>query len=61
MATVEKVLDIWIKKEDNSSIVLTIDGETCHDQKSVADDFNQFFTTVASTLVLRLPSGLKLF
>ena len=30
------------KKEDNSNIVLTIEGETCHYQKSVADYFNQF-------------------
>ena len=49
------------KKDDNSNIVLTIDGETYRDQKSVADYFNQCFSTVASALVQKLPSSLKLF
>ena len=54
-----KSLDYKNKKEDNSNIFLTIDSETCHDQKSVADYFNQFFTTIASSLVQKLPPSLK--
>ena len=49
------------QKNDNSNMVLTIDGEACHDQKSIADYVNQFFTTVASTLVQKLPTSLKMF
>ena len=44
-----------------SNIGLTIDGELNFDKKSVACEFNQFFTTVASKLVDKLPVGLGKF
>ena len=41
--------------------MLEIDGETCFDPKMVANCFNNFFTTVASNLVDKLPSSFNLF
>ena len=41
----------------SSSIGLTIDDAVCFDQDKVANKFNSFFTTVASTLVSKLPFG----
>ena len=49
------------KKDDNSNIVLTINEDTCHDHKTIADYFNQFFTTVASVLVQKLPACSKVY
>ena len=43
------------KQKDDSSICLNIDGDICHDSKSVANHFNIFFTTIASSLVSKLP------
>ena len=43
------------KQKDVSSICLNIDGDICHDSKSVANHFNNFFTTIASSLVSKLP------
>ncbi len=40
-------------------MVLNIDGETCHDKLKIASFFNSFFTTVASTLVSKLPPPLN--
>ena len=50
-----------IKKDDNSNIVLTIIEDTCHDHKTIADYFNQFFTTVASVLVQKFPACSKVY
>ena len=42
-------------------MVLEIDGETCFDPKRVANCFNNFFATVASNLVDKLPSSFSVF
>ena len=34
------------KKDDDSNIVLTINEDTCHDHKTIADYSNQFFITL---------------
>ena len=39
----------------DSSICLKINDNICHDSKSVADHFNNFFSTISSTLVGKLP------
>ena len=44
-----------------SDVVLEINGETCFDPKKVENCFNNFFTTVASNLVDKLPSSFTLF
>ena len=38
---------------------MTIDEQNCHDQKTIANYFNDFFTTVADKLVQKLPLGKK--
>ena len=38
-------------------MVLDIDGETCFDSNKVANYINEFYTSVASTLVNKLPSA----
>ncbi len=40
-----------------SLAVLKVGDEVCFDKTTVADTFNHFFTTVASTLVKKLPTG----
>ena len=35
--------------------------KNCHDQKTIANHFNNFFTTVADKLVQKLPIGKKCF
>ena len=48
------------KGKQSSNVVLDIDGETCFDSKKVANCFNNF-TSIASTLVEKLPPSLNLF
>ena len=40
---------------------LEINDETCFDPKIVADYFNNFFTSIASNLVDKLPACFNLF
>ncbi len=49
------------KSKENCNMVLNIDGEMCYDNKKVADHINEFYTTVASTLVNKLPPAPNLF
>ena len=56
-----KTLGYNSKGKQSSNVVLDIDGETCFDSKKVANCFNNFFTSIASTLVERLPPPLNLF
>ena len=49
------------KQKEESTICLKIVDEICHDSKLVANHFNTFFTTIASTLVSKLPTCSKLF
>ena len=42
-------------------MVLDIDGETCFDSNKVANYINQFYTSVASTLVNKLPPASNSF
>ena len=44
-------------KCDTKNIGLKIDNEMCFDKLKVAEQFNMFFTTVASSLVNKLPQG----
>jgi len=44
-------------KTKSNSIGLKIDGNLCFDKSTVAEHFNHFFTTIASTLVNILPAG----
>ncbi len=39
----------------NPAMVLSIEGEMCHDTAKLANFFNSFFTTVAETLASKLP------
>ena len=56
-----KKLGYSSKKKENSSVVLETEGETCFDPQKVANCFNNFFTTVASNLVDKLPPSFNLF
>ena len=49
------------KGKDIDNICLCIDGEICHDSKSVANNFNDFFTNVASALMIQLPTAFNVF
>lgn len=49
------------KSKENSKTVLKIEDELCFDGKKIASYFNTFFTTVASTLVSKLPYAEKIF
>jgi len=49
------------KQKENSNIVLKIDNENNHDPNVVANHFNNFFTTVASSLVSKLPPAPKVY
>jgi hypothetical protein len=44
-------------KAKTSNIGLNIDGNICFDKPKVAEKFNMFFTSVASALVEKLPTG----
>lgn len=47
--------------KSNPKTVLHINGENCHDGITIANHFNNFFTTVASKLVDKLPPCKGLF
>ena len=49
------------KQKEDSAICLKIFDDICHDSKMVANHFNNFFTTIASTLVSKLPKCTKVF
>lgn len=44
------------KLKNSGNFVLNIDGNNCYDSHKLADHFNKFYTSVASSLVDRLPS-----
>ena len=46
-----KKLGYKSKAKNNSNIVLNIENEVCHDPCIIANHLNDFFTTVASSLV----------
>ena len=48
-------------KCNSKNIGLKIDNEMCFDKVKVAEQFNNFFTTVASSLVNKLPQGTGTF
>ena len=48
-------------KATASSIGLNIEGEICFDKQKVAEQFNSFYTTVASKLVDKLPKSFGKF
>ena len=48
-------------KDTCSKIGLNIDGVVTFDKTEVATNFNNFFTTIASTLVNKLPNPLDIF
>lgn len=56
-----KSLGYSSKKIDGSSIVLNVAGQACHNLSDIANHFNSFFTTVASSLVDKLPNAPKIF
>ena len=56
-----KQLGYKAHKAGNANIVLNIDDENCHSPLKIANHFNDFFTTVASKLVDKLPCPSKLF
>ena len=49
------------KSKENCNMVLNIDGELCYDSKTIANHINKFYTTIASTLVGKLPPAPNLF
>lgn len=49
------------KKKQCSNIVLNINEEKCYEPKSIANHFNNFFTSVASMLISKLPAPIKLY
>ena len=56
-----KSLGYSSKSRDGASIVLNVAGEACHNLIDIANQFNTYFTTVASTLVDKLPSAPNIF
>jgi hypothetical protein len=49
----KQLKDLGFKsKTEEASIVLNINNELCHDSKTIADFFNNFFTTVAIQIFL---------
>ena len=56
-----KNLGVKGKQKEEQNICLNIDGEICHEPKTVADHFNSFFTNIASELVQKLPRCLNMF
>lgn len=56
-----KSLGYSSKKTDVAGIVLNVAGQTCHSLREIANHFNTFFTTVASSLVDTLPPAPGLF
>ena len=56
-----KNLGYGSKGKQSSNIVLDIDVETCFDSKKVANCFNIFSTSIATSMVEKLPPSLNLF
>ena len=56
-----KQLGYSSKGKQSTNIELDYDGETYFDPKKVANCLNNFFTTIASNLVEKLPSPFNLF
>ena len=50
-----------IKAKDRSKFVLDLEGEKCHDSKTIAEIFKKYFLTVASNLVNLLSAAPKIF
>ena len=42
----------------SGNVCLNIDDKVCFEKKPIAENFNTFFTTVACTVVKKLPKGL---
>ena len=61
METSKRALVIVKKHKDSGNIVLEIDGEICFDPTKIAHHFNEFFTSIASSLVQKLPRCSNLF
>ena len=51
-----KSLGYSSKSSSSAKIVLNVDGNLCHDTRSVCHYINTFFSTIAQTLVNKLPS-----
>ena len=49
------------KGNEGAKIILKINDEICHDSRTIADHFNEFFTTVATNLVSKLPKAIYKF
>ena len=47
--------------KSDSKMVLKVNGENCHEGVEVANHFNEFFTTIASKLVDKLPNGKNMY
>ena len=47
--------------KSDPNIILNIDGENCHEGKTISKHFNNFFTTIASKLEEKLPNGTGLY
>jgi len=56
-----KTLGYSSKDQSQSRIVLDIDGELCYNSNTVANYINYFYTTIADTLVSKLPTSLGNF
>ncbi len=56
-----KTLGYSNKSKSSPNVVLNIDSENCYEPKKIANKFNEFFTTVASTLVQKLPQCTNIF
>ena len=48
-------------KVQDSSIVLNIENQTCHDPKTIVNHFNSFITTMATKLVKKMSTAKGLF
>ncbi len=49
------------KSNSSTSVVLDINGSSCFDAYTIACHFNDFFTSIAASLVSMLPTGLNVF
>ena len=56
-----KSLGYSSKTKDQSKVVLNVDGQPCFNSTTVANYINSFYTTVASSLVSKLPPSLGKF
>ena len=56
-----KSLGYSFKSKDQSNVVINIDGKLCFNSSTVVNYINTFYTTVASTLVKKLPPAFGKF